>query len=205
VRGGGTTALNAALQGYSVRIGGADFNPWNFSLELSDLVVLQQAHPDPPVLDVEAFEFSVEWRALLRLQLVADARIVRPRLFVHLAQLREERDDDVDLDERGWQEALEEAYPLKINALRIAGGSVTYVDEDPERPLELSGIRVLARNLRNVEDPESRHPSPSAPRPPSSTPAAPRSPAAPTSWPSPPPPSWPTSASRPFRSTAWGR
>jgi hypothetical protein len=151
--------MNAALQGYTVRIGAADLNPWNFSLALSDLAVRQQAHPDPPVLDLEAFEFSVEWRALLRLRLVADARIVRPRLFVHLAQLREERDDDVDLDERGWQDALEEAYPLKINALRIAGGRVTYVDEDPERPLELSQIRVLARNLRNVEDPETRHPS----------------------------------------------
>ena len=151
--------MNAALQGYTVRIGGADLNPWNLSLELTDLVVLQQAHPDPPVLDLEAFEFSVEWRALLRLRLVADARIVRPRLFVHLAQLREERDDEVDLDERGWQDALEEAYPLKINAVRVAGGSVTYVDEDPERPLELSGIRILARNLRNVVDPESRLPS----------------------------------------------
>lgn len=151
--------MNAALDGYSVRIGGADFKPWSFALDLEDLAVTQDAHPDPPVLDLAAFEFSVQWRALLRLRLVADAELVEPRLFVHLAQLREERDDEVELDERGWDEAVEEAYPLDINELRIVEGAVTYIDEDPERPLELSHLRAVATNLRNVESPESRYPS----------------------------------------------
>jgi hypothetical protein len=151
--------MNAALQGYTVRIGGADLNPWNFSLELTDLLVRQQAHPDPPVLALPAFRFSVEWRALLHRRLVADAVIVAPRLHVNLPQLRQEREDEVDLDERGWQDAVEEAYPLEVNRLRIVGGRVTYIDEDPERPLELSHLDALATNLRNVADPESRLPS----------------------------------------------
>jgi hypothetical protein len=151
--------MNGALDGYTVHLGKADFKPWSLALDLEDIVLTQDVHPDPAVLDLAAFEFSVQWRALLFLRLVADARILEPRLFVHLAQLREERTDEVALEDRGWDEAVEEAYPLKINELRIVDGSVTYIDEDPERPLELTNVEAVAHNLRNVESPELRYPS----------------------------------------------
>lgn len=82
-------------------------------------MVLQDAHPEPPVLDLAALEFDVQWRALLRLRLVADAELSEPRLFLHLPQLRQEREDEVDIEERGWNRALEETYPLEINELRV--------------------------------------------------------------------------------------
>ncbi len=152
--------MNAALDGYTVRLGSADFSPWDFSLELRDLVVTQDAHPEPAVLDLPDFRFSVQWRALLLLRLVADAELDRPRLYVNLAQLREERRDRMPLERRGWQRALEQAYPLKINELRIVDGVTTYVDErSPDRPLELSRLDAVAQNIRNVRSPERVYPS----------------------------------------------
>lgn len=152
--------MNAVLNGYTVHLGAADFSPWNFSLELRDLIVTQDAHPEPPVLDLPDFELGVQWRALLLLRLVADAELDRPRLYVNLAQLREERRDRTPLERRGWQQALEEAYPLKVNELRIVDGAMTYVDErDPDRPLELTRLDAIAGNIRNVRSPERVYPS----------------------------------------------
>ncbi len=152
--------MNATLDGYTVHLGAADFCPWDFSLELRDLVVTQDAHPRPAVLDLPDFTFSVEWWALLRLRLVADAELDRPRLYVNLAQLREERRDRMPLEKRGWQRALEQAYPLKVNELGIVDGAMTYVDErDPDRPLELTRLDAVAHNIRNVASPERVYPS----------------------------------------------
>lgn len=151
--------MNAALDGYSVRIGEADFTPWTLSLELTDLAVRQDAYPHPPVLDLAALRFSVQWRALLHLRAVADAELASPRVHVDLGQLRQEREDRVDLEERGWQEAVEESYPLEINELRVTDGSITYIDDDPERPLVLTDLEVLARNIRNVRSPGKTYPS----------------------------------------------
>ncbi|HXV79244.1 MAG TPA: hypothetical protein VEG60_05150, partial [Candidatus Binatia bacterium] len=41
--------INAALKGYTVRIGALDFHPIGFSLDLEDMVIIQNANPEPPV------------------------------------------------------------------------------------------------------------------------------------------------------------
>ncbi|HEY7869083.1 MAG TPA: hypothetical protein VIF59_07640, partial [Methylomirabilota bacterium] len=41
--------INARLKGYSATIGSLDYNPVSFSLDLRDIVIVQDEHPDPPV------------------------------------------------------------------------------------------------------------------------------------------------------------
>src|SRR6185436_3806264 len=74
--------VNRRLNGYSASIGKLDFHPLGFSLDLYDLVVTQNAHPDPPVARIPRLTASVEWRALLHRRLVADFRFVEPKLVV---------------------------------------------------------------------------------------------------------------------------
>src|SRR5262249_57980375 len=57
--------MNARLEGYSVSIGKLHFSPVNFSLDLRNLVIVQNAQPDPPVANIERLYASVHWRALL--------------------------------------------------------------------------------------------------------------------------------------------
>jgi hypothetical protein len=151
--------MNERLAGYSVRLAEADGRPWNFSVEFEDLVVRQEANPKPAVLDFPAFGCSVQWKALLRLRLVGDCELERPRLHIDLEKLRHERDDDVDIQDRGWQEALQEMYPLKINEFRIHDAAITYIGDDPEHPLELTRLQALIENIRNVRSPEAEFPS----------------------------------------------
>src|SRR5688572_16738640 len=114
--------VNNRLDGYSARITKLDFHPIGFSIDLEDVIVTQNAHPDPPVARIPKLSASVEWRALLRLRLVADFLFVEPKLYVNREHLVKEAKDEVPIDQRGWQEALAAVYPLKIDTFTVKNG-----------------------------------------------------------------------------------
>jgi hypothetical protein len=151
--------MNERLKGYDVSIRALDFHPLGFSIDLEGLTVSQREHPDPPVMDIPQLTASVHWRALLSGRLVADFHFDRPRIHVNLIQLRKEAADETPVAKRGWQEALQAAYPLKINLLQVEGGHLIYIDTDPDRPLHLSGVDLRAGNIRNVESYPGAYPS----------------------------------------------
>jgi hypothetical protein len=151
--------MNRSLQGYHVELPYLDFSIFGFSVTLENLTLFQDAYPDPPVMRIGRLKASVHWRALLNWRLVADFELERPEIHVNLIQLRKERAEEVPIQKRGWQGAVNAIYPLKVNLLTVSDGRMTYIDEDPERPLELSAIFLEAENIRNVESPERVYPS----------------------------------------------
>jgi hypothetical protein len=152
--------LNAALKGYTVSIARLDFHPIGLSLDLEDATIVQNDNPEPPVARIPNLTASVAWRAILFGRVVADFEINRPEVYLNLKQARKEIDDEVPINERGWQQALQEIYPLEINEFVIYGGKLTYVDQGPFRPLELTDIDLRAENIRNVRSEEGVYPSP---------------------------------------------
>jgi hypothetical protein len=152
--------LNAALQGYTVTIGRLDFHPIGLSLDLEEATIVQNDNPEPPVAHIPVLSASVDWRAMLFGRVVADFQIDSPTIYINRRQAKKEIDDEVPIKERGWQQALEEIYPLKINEFVIYNGEVTYVDEGPFRPLELTGVNLRAENIRNVRSAQGVYPSP---------------------------------------------
>jgi Domain of Unknown Function (DUF748) len=151
--------MNEQLKGYRASIRALSFHPVGLSLTLYDLSFTQDAHPDPPVFLARRLDASVEWKALLHGRLVAAFALTDPALYVNLQQLRAEASDPTPLKEHGWQEAFEAIYPLKINELRITNGLVTYVDNGPFAPMEVSHLAVTARNIRNIHSKERTYPS----------------------------------------------
>jgi hypothetical protein len=152
--------INQRLHGYTVTLAGAHLSPFNLSLTLEGAVIRQQAHPDPPVADIPWVKASVQWREILRLHLVSDVVVNRPRVHINLPQLQEEDRDSVDVQDRGWQDAFQSIYPLKFNRVQVRAGEFVYVDEDPKRPLQLSRINLIAENIRNTRDDKLIYPSP---------------------------------------------
>src|SRR6185295_15898007 len=61
--------MNAALDGYTVRIPKADFHVFGCSLDLENMSVTQNAHPDPPVALFPKLSASVQWKALVHAKL----------------------------------------------------------------------------------------------------------------------------------------
>ena len=152
--------MNDRLEGYEVRLPKLHFRLFSLSMALDGLVVGQKAHPDPPVLHVERLTTSVHWRALLSGHLVGDILMERPQVDLNLTQLREEVKEGVPVNERGWQEALQEITPLKIDLFRVEDGTVTYVDADVAHPIRMTALRIVANDIRNVQSKPQVYPSP---------------------------------------------
>jgi hypothetical protein len=151
--------MNESLDGYTVSIRQLSFHPIGASLTLSDLIFIQDRHPDPPVIHIPKLHASTQWREVIRLKAVADFRLDDPKLYVHLKQLREEAKKDTPVAQRGWQEAFQAIYPLKINKFKLVNGEVTYIDEGPFKPLHLTRVNVDADNIRNIRSRDRTYPS----------------------------------------------
>jgi uncharacterized protein (DUF4415 family) len=152
--------MNDHLDGYEVRVPKLRLRLFSLSMALEGLVVRQKAHPEPPVLRIEGLVTSVHWRALFSGHLVADILLVRPQIDINLAQLRQEKREGVPVNERGWQEALQEITPLKIDLFRVEDGTVSYVDADPAHPIRMSALRIVANDIRNIHSKPLVYPSP---------------------------------------------
>jgi hypothetical protein len=151
--------LNRDLRGYSVRLPKLHVQLLDLSLTLKGLTVMQQAHPDPPVVSFPVLKASIHWSEIFSGKLVAEFRLKQPKININLLQLRSEVDNKASLKERGWQQAVEDIYPLKINNLIINDASVTYIGKDPKRPLVLSRLNLQATNIRNINLPDKVYPS----------------------------------------------
>jgi Domain of Unknown Function (DUF748) len=151
--------LHACLQGYTVRIGALDWHPLGFSVDVKDVTLTQDTHPDPPVARIPQLSASVQWRALLQARVVVDVQVERPALHLHLTQLVQAARDEVPAQERGWQEAVQAVSPLQIHAVRIVEGEVTYIHRDSPRPVHLRQLNVRAGNIRNVQSATGVYPS----------------------------------------------
>jgi len=151
--------MNHDLKGYSVRLPSLHVQLVGLSLTLKDLTVVQLAHPETPVASFPVIRASIHWSGILAGRLVAEFRLDRPKININLKQLQTEAANKVPLKDRGWQRAVEDIYPLKINTLRINDASVTYIDQDPQRPLSLSHLNLQAFNIRNIKLPDQVYPS----------------------------------------------
>jgi hypothetical protein len=152
--------MNARLKGYTARIGKLDFHPIGFSVDFHDVVIMQDAHPDPPVFRVPRLSASVQWGAIVRGRVVADFELDGPEIYVDRTHFTRELEDPTPVTDRGWQDALQAMYPLKINEFVVRRGAFTYVDSGQARPLTLSGLEVVVENVRNVRSEPDVYPSP---------------------------------------------
>jgi Domain of Unknown Function (DUF748) len=151
--------LNDRLTGYSVSLGGLDFHVIGLSLDLLELVVVQQAHPEPPVARIAKLSASVQWRELVTGHVVADFLVDRPVVHLSLGHFKMEARDEVPVEKRGWQDALQAIYPFKINLFRVSDADLMYIEEGAARPLHLSRVQFRAENIRNIRSRERTYPS----------------------------------------------
>lgn len=150
---------NSHLKEYTVEIGKARFSPVWFALDLWDVKIIQNAKPDPAVVEISHFKATVHWKQLLRLRVVGDLRLEQFSLHIDLGNFQKEKEKNYPVREENWQEALQSVYPLKIDQLWVTNADLTYIDKGPYKPLQLSRINLFARNIRNIESPEGVYPS----------------------------------------------
>jgi len=152
--------LNNRVEGYTFHIGSLDFHPIGLSLDLENVSVVQNDYPDPPVAHLSKWHASIHWRELLSGHLVSDQSIDRPIIHFTRPQAAKEAKDTVDVEERGWQDAVLAIYPVKINEFRINDAEIFYRENWKSKPLHVSNFNFKAQNIRNVRSKPSEYPSP---------------------------------------------
>ncbi|HEU4371735.1 MAG TPA: DUF748 domain-containing protein [Methylomirabilota bacterium] len=152
--------MNARLDGYTARIGRLNFHPIGFAVDFHDVVLVQDAHPDPPVMRIPRLSASVQWSAIVRGRVVADFELIGPEIYVDRTHFVRELEDPTPVKDRGWQDALQAMYPLKINEFSVRRGAFTYVDSGQARPLVLRDIETVLNDIRNVRSAPDVYPSP---------------------------------------------
>ena len=110
--------MNERLKSHTATVGRLEFHPIGFAIDLRDVVLVQNANPDPPVMRIERLSANVQWTALIRGRLVADVELVRPVLHLDRNHLEAAKKDDVPVKDRGWQDALQAIYPSQDQHLR---------------------------------------------------------------------------------------
>ena len=115
--------MNRHLNGYTAHVGRAKFHPIGFSLDVMDWTISQNAHPDPPVARIPRLHASVHWGQFIRGHVVGDFHFYDPKVYINLANIREEEKSKIPIRKKGWQEALQSIYPLKINYLQFQTGN----------------------------------------------------------------------------------
>lgn len=76
--------INRDLKGYTVRLPKLHLQLLDLSLTLKEMTVLQQAHPDPPVVSFPVIRASIHWRGLFAGKLVAQFRLDQPKININL-------------------------------------------------------------------------------------------------------------------------
>lgn len=104
-----------------------------------------------PFFAAQLIDLSVEWRSLLKGQVVGE-------LVFHEPMLRFTKDrveiDQVKKDSTDFKKLLEDMMPLKVNRFQIIDGRIQYVDNTstPKVDVTMTNTDVLATNLRNAYD-----------------------------------------------------
>jgi hypothetical protein len=152
-------AVNERLKGYTASVGRAHFNPFNLSMNLWDVSLVKNAHPEPAIARLPHVWADLEWAALLHGRIVATFEFVEPVLYLDRNHIEAEARDPTPVKERGWPEALEAIYPFKMDVFRVRNGTITYVEKGGTRPLPFKAVNIEAHNIRNIRSRDREFPS----------------------------------------------
>lgn len=150
--------MNHRLPAYMVRIGALDLHPMSLSLDLENITVSQKDRADPPIAAISKLHGSLEWSALLSGRVVTDQLIEHPVIHFLRPQAEKELEESPE-QKQSWQELLLAMHEVQLNEVRITDGDVTYRDDATSKPLHLTELNVLAKNIRNVRSAPFQYPS----------------------------------------------
>jgi hypothetical protein len=153
---------NSALPGYHVAIGGLALHPFTLSVDLQDVIVRQDIHPDPPVLTIARVGADAEFAPLLSGQIGAAVRIDAPSFALngkHVDGFLRRRDQEVVKEQaEAWQDKIRETIAFQ-GAFYVTNGQLTYDEKPGAEPLRLERIEVTVENISNRPKELDEYPS----------------------------------------------
>jgi hypothetical protein len=144
----------AGIPGYFGHVQDIDLSLYRGAYKIRDMYLHKKDSATGKLTDffkVDMVDLSVEWKALLKGELVGELNIGHPSLIFtkDKTELKKVKKDTSD-----FRRILKNFMPLSINRLEISGGSLHYVDSgsSPKVDVSLKTVNVLATNLHNSYD-----------------------------------------------------
>jgi hypothetical protein len=142
-------------EGYVGRIGDVDIDLWRGAYDVERIELVKPgSDADDPFLRVQRLDVEVEWPALLRGSVVAEATLHHP--IVTFVSARSGEDSQTG-EESSWAERLDALLPFRLERFVIRDGEVRFVAETTEPPVDLymTDFYLEALNLSNIRDKET--------------------------------------------------
>ena len=142
------------IPGYVGHVDDIDLRLWRGAYRIHGLTLdkANADHPEP-LLDFPTSEISIEWKSLLKGQIVSEIELHQPRInYVLEDQQKEPAGEDPEVHH--WTEALKDLVPIAINRLQVNDGSLSFIQmsANPQIDLMMQHLNLQATNLRNVQD-----------------------------------------------------
>lgn len=146
-------------EGYRGQVGDIDVALYRGAYRI-ERVELEDASGNVPVplFAADAIDLSVQWRALLRGELVGEVELVRT--VVNLVAGPTEATTQTGTRPH-WSERLEELFPMRIDRFSVRDGTLRFRDpwREPAVDVGLTDLEVVARNLTNVREVSAEKPA----------------------------------------------
>lgn len=147
---------NTSLKGYTLHIDKLDLHPLTLSLDLTNVILTQNHHPEPPMAHIPKWHAGLQWGGLLTGQLVSDHRIERPTAHVTRPQVKAEL---ADASPTMWQDKARQIVPLRISTVTVVQAELTYFDRPRAKPVKLTDVQFEAGGISNRGGDGEEYPS----------------------------------------------
>lgn len=153
-------SANEAVKGYSFQIGTLDLHPLTLSVDLGDVVVRQEAHPDPPLISISEVVVDARLAPLLAGKAAGEIHLNDPIVSVTQPQIETASAKANKGTEQAapWQDQVRGMMPFEA-ALFIKNGEVRYAGRSNAEPIRMTALDIEARNLTNRPEDAQTHPS----------------------------------------------
>ncbi|KAA9353512.1 DUF748 domain-containing protein [Larkinella humicola] len=152
--------LMADMGSYTGHVEDVDIALVTGSYQIKDLRIRKiNGKIKEPFLYVPKIDLSVEWPSLFKGALVGEVECYRPELNFAFSNNEQASQTGRELD---WTKLVKDILPIQINRFAAYDGKIDLVNlfEATKTDLSLEKVALDIRNIRNVEDKETRLPSP---------------------------------------------
>jgi len=153
-------SANEAVDGYSFHIGRLDLHPLTLSVNLRDVVVRQEAHPDPPLASIPEIVLDAQLAPLFAGKAAVEIDLNDPLFSVTQQQLETASAEGNERTEPAspWQDRVRDMTPIEA-AVFMKNGEIRYVKEPKAEPIRVTALEIEARHLTNRPDGGQSYPS----------------------------------------------
>jgi Domain of Unknown Function (DUF748) len=141
-----------ALENYDGHIDSVDLALLRGGYRIEGIEIVKTGSGEPvPFFSAEAIDATIEWRSLMRGQLVAEGEFFAPKL--NLVQSESKQESQLG-EEVNWVDQFKELFPFRFNTVRVHDGVITFRAPgiQTQDALTASNLDGDVTNLTNVAD-----------------------------------------------------